>query len=191
MKIEKLQAWSENDGDWLRHNYGNKYFRQPCGHTERLVIGPSSQQVKLLDALAKTFTAGPYYILYVLLVSHADRSPGRYQSPLFDSHEDLQLFLYTFQEFFENDGRHHVWISTPEAGTLVYDQHDVIFAYGDLDLMKNVIVEAGFHEEEFWFPSPHRHGFDPRNVDRENELMAYCDWVYFDLQPDDDWDEVA
>ena len=68
--------------------------RQPCGDGERLVIGPTGEQVKLLDELAAAFPTQRYYILYILLLSHAGRSPGRYQSPLIECHDDLQLFIW-------------------------------------------------------------------------------------------------
>ena len=176
-------------GNGVDHDYGDVFFRQPCGGSQRLVIGPSGAHVELLDELASTFPTERYYVLYVLLLSHAGREPGRYQSPLFESHEELQLFIWTFQEFFEGDGRHHVWIGTPDSGDLlVYDHHDVIFAYGDLDAFEQVLVGRGFRETEFWFPSPHSHSFDPANVRTEDELMGHLDWGRFDLQPGDEWE---
>ena len=176
-------------GDPVTHDYGNIYFRQPCGDGERLVIGPTDKQVKLLDELAAGFPGQRYYILYILLLSHAGRSPGRYQSPLIESHDDLQLFIWTFQNFFEGDGRHHVWIASPDSpNLLVYDQHDVIFAYGDLDIFESILNNHHFENKEFWFPSPHAHGYDPANVNTENELMSYFEWQYFELQSGDEWD---
>ena len=146
-------ALLDADGNSHTHDYGNVYFRQPCGDAERLVIGPTGSQIKLIDALASTFPTERYYILYVLLLSHADRSPGRYQSPIIESHEQLQQFIWRFQNFFEGDGRHHVWIASPDSpDLLVYDQHDVIFAYGDLRLFESELEKVGFRRAEFWFP---------------------------------------
>lgn len=175
-------------GDSVAYDYGNSYFRQPCGDSERLVIGPTSNQVKLLDELAAIFPAQRYYILYILLLSHAGRAPGRYQSPLIDCHEELQLFIWTFQTFFEGDGRHHLWIVSPDSpDLLVYDQHDVIFGYGDLEAFESVLKTHGYEIREFWFPSPHAHGYDPANVNTEDDLMASFEWKFFELQPGDDW----
>lgn len=175
-------------GNEVEHDYGNVFFRQPSGGGERLVIGPSGSQVKLLDELAATFPAERYFILYVLLMSHGSRAPGRYQSPVLHSHEELQLFIWTFQEFFEGDGRHHVWIGDPESNNLlIYDQHNVIFAYGDLDAYQKVLATRGFEHSDFWFPSPHVHQFHPANADAEDELMSYFAWRHFPLQPGDEW----
>ena len=182
-------ATFDGQGNEVAHDYGNRYFRQPCGDSERLVIGPTSAQTKLLDELAATFPNHRYYILYVLLVSHSGQEPGRFQSPLIENHEDLQLFIWSFQEFFEGDGRHHLWIASPDSpNLLVYDQHDVIFGYGTLDTFEKVLTERGFTHEEFWFPAPHVHSFSPENVRSEEELFAYWDWRYFELQPDDEWE---
>lgn len=188
MRVPKFGIPGPQD-EFISHNYGNVFFRQPCGDSERLVIGPTDEQVKLLDELATTFPTRRYYILYVLLLSHEGRSPGRYQSPLLESHEDLRSFLGTFQEFLEGDGRHHLWIASPDSPELlVYDQHDVIFGYGNLDAFESVLKNRKYELSEFWFPYPHTHGFDPANASQEAELMAYFPWQYFELQPGDEWD---
>lgn len=179
----------DQNGEPVPFDYCDIYFRQPCGPGERLVIGPSSSQIKLLDELASTFPNQRYYLLYILLVSHAGRRPGRYQSPLIDSYEDLQLFIWTFQLFFEGDGRHHLWIASPDSpALLVYDQHDVISAYGNLDAYETILEQHGYTHKAFWFPAPHWHGYEPANVNTEDELMSYFEWKYFELQAGDEWD---
>ena len=93
------------------------------------------------------------------------------------------------QEFLEGDGRHHLWISSPHThDLLIYDQHDVIFAYGSIDRFEKVLDQRDFRREEFWFPSPHTHSFPPSNVNSEDELMQYFDWQFFALQDGDEWD---
>ena len=179
----------DSSGEAVPNDYGNVFFRQPCGDSERLVIGPTGSQIQLLDSLASAFTSQEYYLLYILLLSHSGRSPGRYESPIVPNHNDLQLFIWTFQTFFENDGRHHLWVASPSSNDmLIYDQHDVVFAYGNLDSFESVLVEGGFKNAEFWFPSPHTHGFDPANAVVEDELIGYFDWKYYELQPGDEWD---
>lgn len=186
--MAKFTALDET-GNEVDYDYGNVFFRQPCGESERLVIGPSTSQVKLLDLLASTFPSQRFFILYVLLISHAGLKPGRYQSPIISNHEDLQLFIWTFQEFFEGDGRHHVWIGSPDSNDLlIYDQHDAIFAYGNLTAFESLLQLQGFKHKEFWFPSPHAHSFDTSNVDVEDQLMQYFEWQHFELQPVDEWD---
>lgn len=54
----------------------------------------------------------------------------------------MEGFLREFRAYFESDGRHHIWVSSLQASalqasaTLVYDQHDVIYAYGPLESLQ-------------------------------------------------------
>src|SRR5262245_36592712 len=101
------------DDQWVAHDYGNRYFLQPCGQATRLVVGPSSGHVELVLELSRQLAGQPWAVLYVLLVPRTgDRKPGRYQSPPFESHAALTDFLSSFAEFFEGDGRHHVWVGS-------------------------------------------------------------------------------
>ncbi len=74
----------------------------------------------------------PFCILYVLTIPRSEERPGRYESaPV--SREEARQFLSRFREFFENDARHHIWIKSIDGpDLLVYDKHNVIYAYGPL-----------------------------------------------------------
>ncbi|MFN3963088.1 MAG: hypothetical protein ACK4NQ_08945 [Fimbriimonadaceae bacterium] len=168
------------------HDYGNVYYRVPAGNRERLVIGPSRNHVDLLLALAKTFPTQEFYVLYVLLVSKTGADQGRYQSPLFESHKELEDFFLKFRDFFEGDGRHHIWIGTPSnEGLLVYDRHNVIYAYGPLAAYTHILASRGFLEQEFSFPVPHGHGY-PASGQPEQELFQYCQWQHHPLNSADE-----
>jgi len=178
------------EGDHIPHDYGNLFFEQPCGNGNRLVIGPSSDRVDLLVDLAAELHGNPWWVLYVLLVPRqGNRQPGRYESEPFETHFALAAFLQSFGAYFEGDGRHHVWVgSAANDGLLVYDQHDVLFAYGPLDRFKTILSFRGFRERQFWFPSPHSHAYFPENDAEEERLMVEFDWRYFPLQPGDEWE---
>ena len=177
-------------GEHVPHDYGNVYFEQPCGDATRLVIGPSGGHVELLTELAAELEGRPWFVLYVLLVPRlGKREPGRYQSAPFETHAELSAFLAAFRAFFEGDGRHHVWVgSAAQDGLLVYNQHNVIFAYGPIEQFKAVLRSRGFREAEFWFPVPHSHGYVPENDAEEERLMAEVEWEYFPLQRGDEWE---
>lgn len=175
------------DGTHALHDYGDRFYRQPTTGPDRLVIGASGSNIDLLGSLAARFVDQPYFVLYVLLVSHTEHQPGRYQSPLM-SFEELWAFLDQFRDFFEGDGRHHVWIGSQGADFLVYDQHDLIFAYGTLDAYEDVLWNRGFTEEQFWIPTPHSHSFPPANTPRQEALFEHFSWRRFDLQPGDEWE---
>ena len=184
----KFAALTESE-KWVAHNYGNLCFRQPTSSDERLVIGPSSEQIETMLGLARAWPTQQFYVLYVLLVPHSGAEPGRYQSPLIESFEDLQVFFYTHKSFLESDARHHIWIGSPSNdGLLVYDQHNVIFAYGDLDCCERILASRGFKQDEFWFPSPHAHSYDATNDPQEEELLRYFPWHHSPLQKGDEWD---
>jgi hypothetical protein len=176
--------------EYAPHAYGNLYFEQPMEHGRRLVIGPSEDHVDLLIELAAEFQGNPWFVLYVLLIPRqGNRAPGRYQSEPFESHAALASFLQSFRAFFEGDGRHHVWVgSAANDGLLVYDQHNVIFAYGPLDRFKAMLQARGFRDCQFWFPCPHAHGYMPENDAEEERLMAEVGWKQFPLQPGDEWE---
>ena len=178
-----------HNGQEFSHKYGNLFFRQPCGKTERLVIGPDSNHVDLLIELSGKLKGHPWYILYVLLIPRRNnRPPGRYASPPLDTHEKLSAVLYDFKAFFETDGRHHIWIgSGADDGLLIYDQHNVIFAYGPMDSFENILNTYGFKRQDFWFPSPHAHSYLSTNDAEEERLMAQMHWEYFPLQESDEW----
>jgi len=170
-------------------DYGNVYWREETTGGERLLIGPSANQVEMLLTLAATWPNYQFGILYVLLVSHTGAELGRYQSPWIESYDELREFMEGFAEFFENDGRHHVWIGSATGdGTLVYDQHDLIFAYGDLDRYEQVLHAQGFVRRKFWFPAPHIHQFLSENVGEEERLLKYFEWQVTPLRPEDEWD---
>jgi hypothetical protein len=185
--MDKLAVINESK-EWVAHDYGNVFFRQPMSSGERLVIGPSREHVEVMLSLAKTWRTQQFYALYVLLVSHSGAELGRYQSPLIQSFEDLQVFFYTYESFLESDARHHIWIGSPSNdGLLIYDQHNAIFAYGDLSRYEQVLSSRRFSRDEFWFPFPHSHSYPATNVQQEEELLRHFLWQWSPLQEGDEW----
>ncbi|PWK53980.1 hypothetical protein [Pleionea mediterranea] len=182
MKFSKL---NENNQPAV-FEYGNNFYKEPLTSGYRLTIGPSKHHINLMDALASSWKSEKYYALYVSLISHIGMEQGRYQSPVMADYEDLRLFMYTFQEFLEGDGRHHIWIASPE-GTLVYDQHNVIFAYGNLDKYSEILLGSGLTEKEFRFPVPHMHSYNSEYTNTESELFEYWNWSHSPLQDGDEY----
>jgi len=152
-------------------------------------ISANEKQVELLTKLVNNLNP-PFYFLYVLVVSRTEKGIGRYQSPLFENRYELINFLVKYQEYFETDGRHHIWIGTTDnSGILVYDQHNVIFGYGAMNKFKKTISKIGYKEKEFEFPAPYCHSFHVENDDYEKSIVNYFDWELFPLQPQDTYDE--
>jgi hypothetical protein len=183
--LTKIDRW---DGeDWVPVRYGDVWVRQKTSGPERLAIAPSEKPLDVMRALAEAWQGG-YFLLYVLLIPRREDHPaGRYQSPGPLSFAQVTEFCETFGAFLESDGRHHFWIgSVGDEGILVYDQHGVLYAYGDLPRYIDLLTARGFGEGEVRFPAPHRHHYHPANNAALEAMLAYWEWGYFPLQPGDE-----
>jgi hypothetical protein len=167
--------------------YPNRWAIERTTGPERLVIAPAQDHVDLMLDLARELRE-PFGILYVLLLSRFDKaSPGRYQSPTPCDRQAMGSFFQKFKAFFEGDGRHHVWVmSLPDHATLVYDQHNVIYAYGQLDRYKEVAARHGLSEGPVSFPVPHAHCYNAEFDKDEDRILKWWDWKQFPLQDGDD-----
>jgi hypothetical protein len=153
---------------------------------ERLVIAPSGNHVSLLFELAGCWELKSFWLLYVLLVPRGNHEAGRYESPNLLTSDDLRVFLARFGPFLEQDGRHTFWIGSPAGeGTLVYDQHDVIFAYGPIGGYREVLNRRGFVEQSFSYPDPHVHWYHAIFDTAEDELLAMWQRRHSPLHDDD------
>jgi len=167
--------------------YPNAWAREKTTGPERLVIAPSANHVTLLLDLAKRLPE-PFGILYVLVVSRGGNEPGRYQTPSPIVRSDMEQFVSGFSNYFEGDGRHHIWIaSIPESATLVYDHHNVIFAYGPLEAYSEVVRRKGLIEGAVNFPVPHTHRYNKEYDQDEQRIFLRWEWKRFPLENADEY----
>ena len=168
-----------------RHEHGDRY--EIDERYERMVIAPSGNHASLLFELAGCWESKSFWLLYVLVVDRGNHEAGRYQSPHLLDSEELREFLTTFAAFLEQDGRHAFWIASGAGeGTLVYDRHDVIYAYGSLPAYREVLERRGFVEQVFSYPDPHMHCYHAELDAAEDELLARWDWQRSPLLDGDD-----
>ncbi|MCA8832643.1 hypothetical protein [Hymenobacter pini] len=169
------------------YNYGEIYQLEETENYTRLEIGASTDQVQMMLELSACLDA-PYFVLYVLVTPRDGMSvSGRYQSPPIESRTALVDFFLDFKEPIETDGRHHVWIGNANNdGLIIYDKHNVIYAYGPIDKYLTVLLNQGYKQEEFDFPYPHGHHFHNENDVAIRELLAYWDWQQFPLVAGED-----
>jgi len=166
--------------------YPNVWAVEKTTGPERLVIAPSLDQVGLMIELSRILPE-PFGILYVLLVSRCGNEPSRYQSPYPCARDEMESFVGHFQEYFESDGRHHIWItSLPESATLVYDNHNVLYAYGPLERYQKILSRSGLNEGSVRFPVPHTHNYNAEFDDHEKKVLAHWDWRRYPLVAGDD-----
>jgi hypothetical protein len=173
-------------GAELPYQHKNIWAREKTSGPNRLVIAPSSGQVSLLSKLAAVMPE-PYFLLYVLHTPRSDVAPGRYQSPEPTSFDQLTRFLGKFRDFLEGDARHDLWIGLPDKSSLVvYDRHQILFAYGPHDAFESILNENGLQEmEQVRLPDPHIHRYNQEFDLQAAELLNYWPWKYSPLQPSD------
>ena len=151
----------------------------------RVAIGSRSGEVELLLELCRSW-GGSFGVLFVLLTSRRGYEPGRYESPSLD-HGELGVFLERFSRFIEQDGRHHLWIlSTEGEGPLVFDNHNLIYAYGQLGDLTALLESRGYSAGEVSIPDPHSHHYHSQFDEEEESMMTLWDWKRFPLAPGDD-----
>ena len=72
------------------------------------------------------------------------------------------------------------------SGLVVYDHHDILYAYGPLDDFRSVLASRGIREGEVSIPSPHSHWYHAAFAAEQDAVLAHWDWRYCELQPRDD-----
>jgi hypothetical protein len=176
-------GWLPDGKNEQCYGYPNVWAREATTGPDRLAIAPDSGYVNLLEGLAECLEE-PYLLLYVLVVPRCGGEPGRYQSGSF-SLSQLQQFLSDYSDFLEKDARHNLWIRSDE-GTLVYDRHNVIYAYGPLERFVAILDSAGLTESnEVRYPSPHAHHYHAEFDPDETRILDSEDWTISPLRSGD------
>ena len=170
----------------VRYRHGNVFTPEVHSDWSRVTIAPKEKHISVMLEIAKDW-GGPYGILYVLKVPRRDHKAARYQSPEPCSFDALKHFADTFEEYFEQDGRHHIWFADRTSGSqLVYDNHDLIYSYGNDDRVITLLKAKGFKEGIPTIPSPHVHCYNEEFDCEEDRIMDYFEWIEFPLQEEHD-----
>lgn len=170
------------DGEWRPHRH-DAVYRVDQGR--RIVASVPNGDADVFATPLATLD-GPLYLLYVLHTPRGEARPGRYQSPPLPKTEVLD-WLREFSSFLRADGRFDLWAHDPQAdATLVWDRHNLLFAYGPLERFEAALRERGFDEGDARAPSPHEHRYRSEFDDDARRLMASQTWSYSPLRPDDE-----
>jgi hypothetical protein len=122
----------------------------------------------------------------VLVVPRSGGGAGRYQSPNPVTRDELRAFVERFGPFLEGDGRHHFWVASSDGeGTLVYDRHNVIYAYGDLTAYARALERLDCREGTVQIPVPHTHHYRAEHDIDQDALLRYWAWRHSPLQDQD------
>lgn len=166
--------------------YSNIYETQHTEKFSRLIIAPDGNHIEIIKRLTEKMPA-PFGILYLLLVPRGGESKeGRYQCPNPVSNREVRLFLDEFKDYFEQDGRHTIWIQCLTSNELVvYDKHNVIYAYGNIESYKTEMKFLKLEKGSIHIPVPHAHHYHPEFDKDEQKIISYWNWKRFPLQESD------
>ena len=179
VKIEHFVA-----GQPLPFRHANTFAREQTSGSERVRIGPRDGHRALVCALAAELTP-PYRVLYVLHTSRTDARLGRYESPILDAPALLGFFA-RFGAFLAGDARHDVWVlGDGEGEFVIWDRHDLVYAYGPIGRYVEVLEEGGLREGWPSWPVPHVHHYRAEWDAAERQMLAAFDWDYSQLRPSD------
>lgn len=134
------------------------------------------------------FMPAPFHVMYVLIRNiSGNENIGRYYTETQMSRKELNSFLDQFGEFFEGDGRHNIWFISNEPKTfIVYDHHNVMFAYGEQEQFLRLLRSKNYIEKEPDIPNPHYHAYNYDYGIDETDVLNSREWIRYDLEPDDD-----
>jgi hypothetical protein len=180
-------GWLPNGETEERFEYANKWAREKTSGPDRLVIAPRAHYIDLLQRLAACLHE-PFLLLYVLVVPRGEGEPGRYQNEFPLSSIQLQEFLASYSDFFEHDARHNLWIRSQfDDGLLVYDRHNLIYAYGPLERFIEELTSSGLSEsEDVFMRLPHVHHYHEALDSDAKRLHTKESWIISPLRPGDE-----
>ena len=154
-------------------HHAELFARDSTAGTERLRVGGGEDSPHVMAILA-SLLAEPLWLLVVNRGRvHAE---GRYESTPSSLAEVLE-FVAEYHDLFAHDSRADLWIgSVATDGLLVLDEHDFVFAYGDLDAFAAELRAHGYQDGSIELPFPHVHRFLHEFDALEASLVSRPDW---------------
>lgn len=178
-----------NDED-VPYCHDNTWCREPTSHGgKRLRIAPARNHVDLAIALSRHLP-GPFCILFVQVVPRAQGEAGRYQSQFLER-EEVERFFETFTPLLEGDGRANAWIASVDEngvphGQIIYDRHQIIYAYGPLERYESTLEDKGLKKgASAPLPHPHTHHYNKEFDEAVAQLLDYWEWELSPLRDQD------
>lgn len=166
--------------------YPTAFQRTPTnGGPDRLAVSLQSGQIELICQLLSTMP-GPFGFLYILVVTRTGLEQARYELDKSLTLEGITRLLDEYRGFFEQDARHTVFIVDHSSGDfIVYDRHNLIYIYGDLDRYTRLLTRQGLVQRNIIIPTPHAHHYHHEFDDLETRLVTQNKWVVKPLRDQD------
>lgn len=170
---------------WKHHRHDSVYEIQPTSGPSRLVMTIRKDPVGLVRSLVERMEP-PFGVLYVLTVSRTGHPRGRYQNTHSWSRAELDGFLSRFADALACDGRHSIWIASTQLdgsyeSQVIYDQHDFVYAYGDLERFTSLAQARGLRSGRPAIPCPHEHRYHAKFDLAEQQILTEYEWTRHDL----------
>lgn len=182
-----MHKLSHQAGDvWVEQSHPATFKTESMsGGSERLVAGAPAGDPATFQRLVESIEP-PYFVLYVLHTPRGEGEAGRYQSPSLSLGE-VQSFLARYSAFLAGDSRFDLWVHSPsENATVIWDRHNLIYAYGPTERFASTLRGLGFQEGAPNISFPHQHHYRSEfDSDAAGVLKAF-EWRYSALQPEDE-----
>jgi hypothetical protein len=170
------------DGEWIE--FVHPFVYEIKGH---LAAGVPSGDSLVFQRMMECLEP-PYFLLYVLHTPRGEAEPGRYQSPEV-SREEVGAFLVRFSSYLKADARFDLWVHSPkDNGTVVWDRHNQLYAYGPTDRYAEALTSMGFQSGEVAapIPIPHTHHYRVEFDEQARQVIAAMPWKHSPLRPEDE-----
>lgn len=166
---------------WAEHSHPAHFE----SHADRIVATAPGGDIAVFRTLSDCLEP-PLFLLYVLHTSRGEGEPGRYQSPPL-SRTDLNSFLDHFSDFLTCDSRFDLWVhSQSKQATVVWDRHNLIFAYGSPRDFETCLLGLGFSQGTPSMNFKHRHHYHPTLDSSAAGVLEHFRWSYAPLRPEDE-----
>lgn len=161
--------------------YPDLFQLQDISGVNRLIVGPSGDHVDLLLNLSDLLEE-PFKVLYVLVdpIGTKEDDTGRFELDGEMTRAEVHAFFNRFRDFFQWDARHHVWL-TAKNGTIIYDQHNILYLYGPIADYEQILLASGLTPGDVEFPYPHMHAFHQEMNPMLELLLKDYNWRWFPL----------
>jgi hypothetical protein len=172
--------------EWIEHSFPPQFTcAESSDGTTRIVAGVPHGDTEIFEHLVSALEP-PYFLLYVLHTPRGEGGAGRYQSPKL-SLEQLRMFITRFRPFLSADARFDIWAHSPaENATVVWDRHNMLYAYGPLEKFSSLLRSLGFDAGELQVPDPHAHNYRQELDSYAKELLAVFEWSRSPLHKEDE-----
>jgi len=167
--------------DWIEHSFVPVFSNDGS----RISGGVPEGDPRIFGSLAATL-AEPFFLLYVLHTPRGEAEPGRYQSPELTA-LDIQSFIEKYEDLLKGDARFDIWVhSKKDNATIVWDRHNMLFAYGPLELFSSQLQALGFKEGKIRPLEAHQHYYRAELDSLAKAVLEEYPWSYSPLQSQDE-----